>query len=281
MPISIRKLEHIYDEGSTFSVDAIKDVDLEVGENEFVCILGHTGSGKSTLVQHLNGILKFSSAEKAVVADIDLKAKKPDMKTLRRRVGMVFQYPEYQLFEQTVFEDIAFGPKNMGMSEEEIKKAVKESMHIVGLDENCEQTSPFELSGGQKRRCAIAGVLSMNPQILVLDEPIAGLDPKGKNEILEVIKNYRREKKATVIMITHNMDDAVSIADRIIVMHKGKKVLDGTPKEVFSRDDIDSFLVGLPTAGKIVRELNLRGWNIPKDICTKEELVDFISGVKK
>ncbi len=281
MPISIKKLEHIYDEGSTFSVAAIKDVDLEIGENEFVCILGHTGSGKSTLVQHLNGILKFSSAEKAVVADIDLKAKKPDMKNLRRRVGMVFQYPEYQLFEQTVYDDIAFGPKNMGMSEEEIKKAVKESMRIVGLDESCEQVSPFELSGGQKRRCAIAGVLSMSPQILVLDEPIAGLDPKGKKEISEVIKKYHREKGATVIMITHNMDDAVSVADRIIVMHKGNKVLDGTPKQVFSRDDLDSYGIGLPTASKIVRELNLRGWNIPTDICTKDELVDFISGVKK
>lgn len=281
MPISIKKLEHIYDEGSTFSVAAIRDVDLEIGENEFVCILGHTGSGKSTLVQHLNGILKFSSAEKAVVADIDLKAKKPDMKTLRRRVGMVFQYPEYQLFEQTVYDDIAFGPKNMGMSEEEIQKAVKESMRIVGLDESCEQVSPFELSGGQKRRCAIAGVLSMSPQILVLDEPIAGLDPKGKKEISEVIKKYHREKGATVIMITHNMDDAVSVADRIIVMHKGNKVLDGSPKQVFSRDDLEKYGIGLPTASKIVRALNLKGWNIPTDICTKDELVDFISGVKK
>lgn len=282
MSICIKKLEHIYDEKSPFAVAAIKDVDLEIQDNEFVCIIGHTGSGKSTLVQHLNGILRLTSAEKAVVADIDLTVKKPDMKKLRKKVGMVFQYPEYQLFEQTVFEDIAFGPKNMGLNEEEIKAAVKGAMRLVGLDESLENVSPFELSGGQKRRCAIAGVLSMNPEILVLDEPIAGLDPKGKSEMLDLIKRYREEKHATVIMISHNMDDIARIADRVVVMCRGKKIMDGTPKEVFSHQDrLLEIGLGLPTASLVVRELNKTGKNIPTDICKNEELVDFIVGADK
>lgn len=282
MSICIKKLEHIYDEKSPFAVAAIKDVDLEIQDNEFVCIIGHTGSGKSTLVQHLNGILRLTSAEKAVVADIDLTVKKPDMKKLRKKVGMVFQYPEYQLFEQTVFEDIAFGPKNMGLNEEEIKAAVKGAMRLVGLDESLENVSPFELSGGQKRRCAIAGVLSMNPEILVLDEPIAGLDPKGKSEMLDLIRRYREEKHATVIMILHNMDDIARIADRVVVMCRGKKIMDGTPKEVFSHQDrLLEIGLGLPTASLVVRELNKTGKNIPTDICKNEELVDFIVGADK
>lgn len=282
MSICIEKLNHIYDADSPFAVAAIENIDLNISDGEYVCIIGHTGSGKSTLVQHFNGILKMTDAKTMVIEGIDLKADKPEFRKLRKRVGMVFQYPEYQLFEQTVYEDIAFGPKNMGFSESEIQKSVKESMALVGLPENLENVSPFELSGGQKRRCAIAGVIAMKPNVLVLDEPIAGLDPLGKKEILNVIDEYRKRHNATIIMISHNMDDIVEVADRVILMHKGKKALDGTPNEVFSQQDtILSLGMGLPTVSMVVRELNKRGKNIPTSICRSRELVEYIKGADK
>ncbi len=282
MSISIEKLNHIYDANSPFAVAAIENVDFNVSDGEYVCVIGHTGSGKSTLVQHLNGILKKTDAKTMIIEGIDLNENKPNMRELRKRVGMVFQYPEYQLFEQTVFDDIAFGPKNMGLSEEEIKSAVKESMALVGLSEEFETMSPFELSGGLKRRCAIAGVIAMKPSVLVLDEPIAGLDPQGKKEILRLIQQYHQQNNATIIMISHNMDDIAEVADRVIVMNKGKKVLDGTPNEVFSQQDkILSIGLGLPTVSQVVRELNKRGKNIPTSICRCNELVEYIKGVKK
>lgn len=282
MSIIIEKLNHVYDANSPFAVAGIEDVDLSVKDGEYLCIIGHTGSGKSTLAQHFNGILKKTSAKTMIVEGIDLNENKPNFKELRKRCGMVFQYPEYQLFEQTVFEDIAFGPKNIGFSDEEIKKAVKESMALVGLDEELENISPFELSGGQKRRCAIAGVIAMKPNILVLDEPIAGLDPMGKKEILNVINSYHKQNNATIIMISHNMDDIAEVADRVIVMHKGKKSLDGTPNEVFSQQEtILSLGLGLPTVSTVVRELNKKGKNIPTTICRSSELIEYIKGATK
>ena len=282
MSISIKNLNYIYDPESPFSVAALENVDLKVQDNEFLCIIGHTGSGKSTLVQHLNGILKPTNVDEMIIEGVDLKEKKPDYKLLRQKVGMVFQYPEYQLFEQTVRLDIGFGPKNMGLSQEEIDERVLESAEIVGLDKSVLEMSPFELSGGQKRRAAIAGVLSMRPKVLVLDEPIAGLDPKGKNEILQVINNYHKKYNATIIMISHNMDDIVEVADRVIVMHKGKKALDGTPQEVFSQfEKINSLGLELPIVSELVKKLNEQGKNIPCDICRIDELVAFVSGVKK
>ncbi len=282
MSISIKNLNYIYDPDSPFSVAALENVSLEIQDSEFVCIVGHTGSGKSTLVQHLNGIIKPTSVDEMIIEGVDLKSKKPDYKLLRQKVGMVFQYPEYQLFEQTVRLDIGFGPKNMGLTKEEIDERVLESAQIVGLSENLLEMSPFELSGGQKRRAAIAGVLSMRPEVLVLDEPIAGLDPKGKNEILQVINNYHKKYNATIIMISHNMDDIVEVADRVIVMHKGKKALDGSPKEVFSQfDKILSLGLELPMVSSLVKKLNEQGKNIPCDICKINELVEYVSGVKK
>lgn len=282
MSINIKNLVHVYDPESPFAVAALDNVSLTVNDNEFVCIIGHTGSGKSTLVEHLNGILKPTSVEEMVIEGVDLTVKKPDYKTLRQRVGMVFQYPEYQLFEQTVALDIGYGPRNMGLDKAEVDERVKESMRLVGLDESVAQMSPFELSGGLKRRAAIAGVLSMRPKVLVLDEPIAGLDPSGKADILRLIKNYHKEYNATVIMISHNMDDIVELADRVIVMHKGKKALDGTPQQVFSQQDtILSLGLELPTVCALIRSLNEKGYSVPTDICTVNELVKHLSEVGK
>jgi len=281
MSISIKNLNYIYDETSPFAVAALNGVDLSVKDGEFLSIIGHTGSGKSTLVQHLNGLLKPTSADEMMVEGVDLLAKKPEYKALRQKVGMVFQYPEYQLFAETVAKDIGFGPKNMGLSEEEIDERVKESMALVNLPEEVREMSPFELSGGQKRRAAIAGVLSMRPKVLVLDEPIAGLDPLGKKEILELIKEYHKKYNATIIMISHNMDDIAEISDRVIVMHKGKKALDGTPNEVFSEEEtITSLGLELPTVSRLISALNKRGKNIPQT-AKIDQFISYLSEVKK
>ena len=282
MSISIKNLHHVYNADSPFKVEALHNVDLEINNNEFVAIIGHTGSGKSTLVQHLNGLLKPTYVDEMVISGVDLTKKKPDLTFLRQRVGMVFQYPEYQLFAETVFDDIAFGPKNMGLSEKEIEERVLESMHTVGLDESLRDVSPFELSGGLKRRAAIAGVISMRPEILILDEPIAGLDPKGKREILDLIKDYHKRYSATIIMISHNMDDIAEIAHRVIVMHKGTKILDGTPEEVFSHYDtlLDASLE-LPTVCALIKKLNEAGKQIPTNICKSAHLSKYLSEVKK
>ncbi len=282
MSITIKNLNYVYDPESPFASHALEDVSLTVNDGEFLSVIGHTGSGKSTLVQHLNGIIKPTAAEELTVEGVDLLQKKPDYKAVRQRVGMVFQYPEYQLFEETVEKDIAFGPKNMGLSASEIALRVKESMALVGLDEALKDASPFELSGGQKRRAAIAGVLSMQPKVLVLDEPIAGLDPKGKAEILEVIKKYKEKFNATVIMISHNMDDIAEISDRVIVMHKGRKALDGTPEAVFSNyEKIIELGLELPTVSALIKALNEKGKNIPKDIVKVNAFIEYVTGVKK
>lgn len=282
MSIHIEHLNYIYDNSSAFPVAALKDVSVNIPDGEFVCIIGHTGSGKSTFVQHLNGLLKPSSVAKMLIENIDLTQKKPDYALLRKRVGMVFQYPEYQLFEQTVFADIAYGPKNAGFCEKEVEQLVKESMRLVGLDESFEELSPFELSGGQKRRVAIAGVLAMKPKVLVLDEPASGLDPMGRKELFWLIKRYKEENSATIIMISHNMDDVAKLADRVIVLDNGTVAMNGTPSEVFMHSyELEQMGLEVPTVSKLVREISLLGKEIPTNIYLEEQLVAFLKEAKK
>ncbi len=282
MSIHIEHLNYIYDNSSAFPVAALKDVSVNIPDGEFVCIIGHTGSGKSTFVQHLNGLLKPSSVAKMLIENIDLTQKKPDYALLRKRVGMVFQYPEYQLFEQTVFADIAYGPKNAGFCEKEVEQLVKESMRLVGLDESFEELSPFELSGGQKRRVAIAGVLAMKPKVLVLDEPASGLDPMGRKELFSLIKRYKEENSATIIMISHNMDDVAKLADRVIVLDNGTVAMNGTPSEVFMHSyELEQMGLEVPTVSKLVREISLLGKEIPTNIYLEEQLVAFLKEAKK
>ena len=276
MSIDIKNLCYTYGENTLFEVAALKDITLSINDGEYVALIGHTGSGKTTLAQHFNGLLRANSGQ-IMVEGIDLSIKKADLMALRQRVGLVFQYPEYQLFEETVFKDIAFGPKNLGLSKEEITERVYSTMELVGLDKSEAERSPFELSGGQKRRAAIAGVLSMRPKVLVLDEPIAGLDPQGKEEILALIKSYHIQYNATIIIISHNMDDIARVADRVIALNQGTIALDGTPREVFSHyEELISMGLGLPTISKVVYELNKKGKNVPADIITSEQLFDYI-----
>lgn len=238
MSIVAEKLNFIYNPKSTFKKQALFDINLEIKDGEFVAIVGHTGSGKTTFVQHLNALIRVQSG-KLVVNDIDLSAKKIDFNKLRGQVGMVFQYPEYQLFADTVEVDVAFGPKNIGIDKEEIPKLVKDAVELVGLDfEAIKNKSPFDLSGGEKRRVALAGVLAMNPKVLVLDEPTAGLDPQGKREILSIVKKFNKEKNITVIMVSHDMNEVYENADRIVIFNQGKIVADSTPVEIFKNEEL-------------------------------------------
>ncbi|WP_430884850.1 energy-coupling factor transporter ATPase [Fusibacter sp. JL216-2] len=272
MSILVEKLNHIYDIGSPYETAALKDVSVQIEAGEFIGLIGHTGSGKSTLIQHLNGLLKPTSG-KIVVNGLDLTSKGIKLNAIRKKVGLVFQYPEYQLFEETVEKDVAFGPMNLGLSESEISSRVKEAIELVGLDyEAIKDKSPFELSGGQKRRVAIAGVLSMNPEVLILDEPTAGLDPRGRDEILGQIKKLHVDKEITVILVSHSMEDIAKMADRLIVMDKGQVALDGKPQEVFIHaDKLESIGLGVPQITKLTSALRDRGYNIAGDIITVEE----------
>ena len=233
MSIIIENLTHIYNEGMPFASKALDNINLTIEDGDFVGLIGHTGSGKSTLIQHLNGILKPSTG-KILINKVDITDKNLNLTDIRKKVGVVFQYPEYQLFEETVEKDIAFGPSNLGLEEEEIRKRVKTSMEAVGLDYDVfKDKSPFELSGGQKRRVAIAGVIAMNPEVLILDEPTAGLDPKGRDEIFELIKMLHDEKNMTIILSSHSMDDMAKLVKNIIVMNAGKVEFMGSTREVF------------------------------------------------
>ncbi len=232
--IEVKELSHVYSAGTPFQHTALDKVSFQVRRGEFIGIIGHTGSGKSTLIQHLNGLLKPTSGQ-LLLDGADIWSDKKLVRQARFRVGLVFQYPEYQLFEETVYKDIAFGPKNMGLEEQEIDRRVREAAGFVGLTEKQLQTSPFDLSGGQKRRVAIAGVIAMEPEVLILDEPTAGLDPKGREEILENIQAYRRAKNATVMMVSHAMNDVARMADRILVMNESRLAMFDTPQEVFCR----------------------------------------------
>lgn len=281
MSIKIENLTHIYMPKSPFEKIALNNVNITINDGEFVALIGHTGSGKSTLIQHLNGLLKGSEG-KIIVDGMNLGEKGVKLSEIRKKVGLVFQYPEYQLFEETIEKDIEYGPRNMGLNQEEITTRVKRSMNMVGLDyEKYRKLSPFELSGGQKRRVAIAGVIAMEPKVLILDEPTAGLDPKGRDDILEQIKILHREYKMTIILVSHSMEDVAKIADRVIVMNKGEVALDGTVRDVFKEVEVlENIGLGVPQVTYLVRELREKGFDISDDIFTikeaKQELVKII-----
>ncbi|MDU5806103.1 MAG: energy-coupling factor transporter ATPase [Peptoniphilus harei] len=270
--IEINNLTHIYSPGLPFEKKAVDDISLKIEENEFIGLIGHTGSGKSTFIQHLNGLLKPSSGE-IIIDGTRVDKSGSNLTDLRKKVGLVFQYPEYQLFEETIERDIAFGPRNLDISEEEVQERVKSSMESVGLDyEIYKDKSPFELSGGLKRRVAIAGVLAMEPKVLILDEPTAGLDPRGRDEILSEIKSIHENRKITVILVSHSMEDVAKIAERIIVFDKGRVFLDGEPREIFRNEDkLLGVGLGIPQITSLMRTLKKKGLDINEDAITVEE----------
>lgn len=276
MSIEVKNLTHTYSAGSALQQTAIRDVNLTIEEGEFVAIVGHTGSGKSTLVQHLNGLLK-PTAGQVLVDGEDMNGEGVNKRLIRQKVGLVFQYPEYQLFEETVAKDIAFGPKNQGLSAEEIDRRVRKAMAYVHLDyDKYAERSPFELSGGQMRRVAIAGVLAMEPRYLILDEPAAGLDPKGRDRILGMVKDLH-EAGVTVLMVSHSMDDCARLASRMIVMSKGTVVASDTPRNLFTQPEMMASVgLGVPEAAKLCAMLREKGLNLPNDLYTQEELQEHI-----
>ena len=277
MPLEVISLSHIYMPGSPFESTAVREVTLKIDDGEFVGLIGHTGSGKSTLVQHLNGLLKPSSG-KVLMDGVDIHDKETKLRDIRRAVGLVFQYPEYQLFEETVSKDIAFGPRNLGLSEVEITERVREACELVGLrHEDIGERSPFELSGGQKRRVAIAGVLAMRPRVLALDEPTAGLDPRGREELLSLIGGMYARGGLTVIMVSHSMDDVARMARRIVVMKHGAVALDGTPEDVFAHgNELTEMGLGLPEAVRLRDALRQRGWDVPETILHLPDMRDYL-----
>ena len=282
--LEVRNLTYSYSKGTPFEKKALDDISFCVEKGEFIGIIGHTGSGKSTLMQMLNGLLKPDNGQ-VMLEGRDINSDKKFTFEARFKVGLCFQYPEYQLFEETVEKDISFGPKNMGLNDTDVKKRVYQAAEFVGIDKSLLQKSPFDLSGGQKRRVAIAGVMAMLPEILILDEPAAGLDPVGCKEIMKMIDNYRTATNATVIMVTHNMDTAAKVSDRIFVLQDGKIPIMGNPKEVFSyADKLISIGLDVPAATKITAELRRAGVDIPADIYTvdtlAEELTRYANKVK-
>jgi energy-coupling factor transport system ATP-binding protein len=281
MSIKIENLTYIYMPKTPFEKKAIDDVSIDIKQGEFVALIGHTGSGKSTLIQHINGLLKPTSGT-ILVDDIDITKKKMKLTSIRKKVGLVFQYPEYQLFEETIEKDIAFGPRNLGLDNDEINRRVQRAMKIVGLDyEEYKDKSPFEISGGQKRRVAIAGVVAMEPRVLILDEPTAGLDPKGRDDILNKIVELYKANNMTIILVSHSMEDVAKVANRILVMDKGKCILDGTPEIIFREiDTLESVGLAVPQVTYLIRELRNKGFDLSQDIFTiekaKEELLKIL-----
>lgn len=280
MSIEVRHLTHCYSEGSALSTVALDDICMTVEDGEFLGIIGHTGSGKSTLVQHLNGLLKPTSGQVLVDGE-DLNGEQVNRRALRQRIGLVFQYPEYQLFEETVAKDIAFGPKNQGLSKEEIDERVRYAMECVHLDyDRYSERSPFELSGGQMRRVAIAGVLAMKPSVLILDEPTAGLDPRGRDRILTMLEELHARENVTIIMVSHSMDDMARLATRLVVMAEGKILASGTPREIFAREEMMiSAGLGVPEAARLCRELRAKGFDLPEDLYRPDELKEHLLGL--
>ena len=276
MSIKIEHLNYVYSAGTAYEKQALHDICLEIPDGEFVGIIGHTGSGKSTLIQHLNGLLRATSG--AIYYDGEnIYQEGYDMRTLRSKVGLVFQYPEHQLFEVDVFSDVCFGPKNLGLSKEEVEERAKKALTQVGLDESYYKKSPFELSGGQKRRVAIAGILAMHPQVLILDEPTAGLDPKGRDEILDQVALLQKERKITVILVSHSMEDVARYVDRIIVVNDGKILFDDTPKQVFQHyKELESVGLAAPQVTYVVKALKEKGWDIDTTATTVEEAKEAI-----
>ena len=277
MPIEVVHLTHCYSEGSALRTVALNDVSFRIEDGEFVGIIGHTGSGKSTLVQHLNGLLKPSSGQVLIDGE-DLNGEHVNRRVLRQRIGLVFQYPEYQLFEETVAKDIAFGPKNQGLSAAEIDERVRYAMDCVHLNyDKYAERSPFELSGGQMRRVAIAGVLAMRPSVLILDEPTAGLDPRGRDKILTMLEELHARENVTILMVSHSMDDMARLATRLIVMSEGKIVAEGTPREIFARDDMmTSIGLDVPEAARLCAALRAKGYSLPADLFRPEELKEHL-----
>mgnify|MGYP005795746251 FL=1 len=276
MSIKINHLTQIYGQGTAFEKKALDDINLEIQDGEFIGLIGHTGSGKSTLIQHLNALLVPTSGEVLLNGE-NIYADKSKLKSIRQRVGLVFQYPEHQLFEMTVYKDVAYGPGNLGLSQEEIDKRVRSAFETVGLGEDIYDKSPFELSGGQKRRAATAGVLAMEPEVLTLDEPTAGLDPKGRDEILDAVKKMHDMRKITVILVSHSMEDVAKLVDRIIVLSKGKTAIVGTPKEVFSqREKLESIGLAAPQISYVFSELYQKGYDVPTDIYTVSDATDVL-----
>ena len=269
--ISLKNVSHTYSEGTPLSVSAIQNINLDIESGELVGIIGHTGSGKSTLVQHLNGLLKPTSGTVEIDGE-DIWANKKNIRSVRFKVGLCFQYPEYQLFEETVYKDISFGPRNMGMSKEEIKLSVLRAAEYVGLKAQLLGKSPFDLSGGEKRRAAIAGVMAMNPKILILDEPTAGLDPKGRQEILNMIVDYRRKTGSTVLLVSHSMEDIAGVATKILVMNKSQVAMYDTVENVFSRaEELEKMGLNVPQVTRVFMKLKAKGIDIATDIFTVTE----------
>ena len=279
--IKVSALRHVYSAGTPFEKVAIDDINIEIPHGQFVGLIGHTGSGKSTFIQHLNALLKPTSGTVTVDGE-DINADKITAKNVRYKVGLVFQYPEYQLFEETVYADIAFGPKNMGLSEAEIDERVREAAHFVGVPDEQFEKSPLELSGGQKRRVAIAGVIAMRPGVLILDEPTAGLDPAGCEQILCNICDYRTQTGSTVIIVSHSMDDVARLADRLVVFNHGAIRFDGTPEEVFSQpEELRSIGLAVPAATELAMELKKLGLRLPNSIYTNEQLEKALVALKR
>ena len=276
MSIALEHVNYIYSPGTAYEKRALNDISLEIGQGQFVGIIGHTGSGKSTLIQHLNGLMKATSGD-ILYDGQSIYAEGYDMRKLRSQVGLVFQYPEHQLFEVDVISDVCFGPKNQGLSEEESEKNAREALELVGFPEKYYKQSPFELSGGQKRRVAIAGVLAMKPKVLILDEPTAGLDPKGRDEILDQIAKLHKETGMTVVLVSHSMEDVARYVDRIIVMNKGEKMLDSTPKEVFRHyKELEEVGLAAHQVTYVMHDLKDRGFDVSPDATTIEEAADEI-----
>ena len=277
--LQVQNLNHIYSQGTPFEHVALSDVSFSVERGEFIGIIGHTGSGKSTLMQHLNGLLKPTSG-KILLDGKDIWQDKKTTRQSRFRVGLVFQYPEYQLFEETVYKDIAFGPKNMGLDEKEVDRRVREAAGFVGITEAQLEESPFDLTGGQKRRVAIAGVIAMEPEILILDEPTAGLDPVGREEILQNIEAYRKAKNATVMMVSHSMNDVARLTDRLLVMCGASLAMDGTPDEVFKRsDELLEMGLDIPELTRVFMKLRQLGLDV-EPIYTMQQAIDALRSLK-
>lgn len=279
MSIKLEHINYIYSPGTAYERHALKDINLEILHGQFVGIIGHTGSGKSTLIQHLNGLVKATDGALYYNGE-NIYSEGYNMRALRSEVGLVFQYPEHQLFEVDVLSDVCFGPKNQGYSQEECKERAMEALHLVGLDKECYDRSPFDLSGGQKRRVAIAGVLAMKPKVLVLDEPTAGLDPEGRDEILDQITQLHKTCDMTVILVSHSMEDIAKYVDRIIVMNQGEVAFDDEPKKVFAHyAELESMGLSAPQVTYIMHELAERGLKVPTDITTIQEAADAIVAV--
>lgn len=271
MAIILDKVNYVYSEGTAYQINALKDINLKIGDGEFIGIIGHTGSGKSTLMQHMNGLMKATSGN-IYFNGQDIYDQDFDLRELRSRVGLVFQYPEHQLFETTIFDDVCFGPKNQGLSKDEAGLRAFEALKQVGMPEELYYQSPFDLSGGQKRRVAIAGVLAMKPEVLILDEPTAGLDPAGRDEILDLIARMHRERKITVMLVSHSMEDVAKYVQRIIVMNQGSVMFDDTPREVFKHyRELEQVGLAAPQVTYLMHELREKGLNVNVEATTVEE----------